>query len=303
MVLVVISFYVSASISPYFLDVDYLLGSTTLYLEAGMLALAMTLVIVAGQIDLSVASTLALVACLCAWLGEHTQIPWGLILALAPMAGLALGAFNGWLVAYFGLPSLAVTLATMALYRGAAQILVGDHSIRLPDWLVGIDYVNIPGTPVPLPLLLFLFVALLFALLLHKTVFGRWIVSIGTNEEAARFSGVPVPRVKFLVFAISGMMASLAGLMMASRFEVARFDHARGMELDVITAVVLGGTNIFGGRGTIFGSVVALFLIAILKTGMGVANVKAENQLAIVGILLIAAVIANNLMVKWQAHD
>jgi rhamnose transport system permease protein len=297
------SFGVCALLSPYFLDVSYLLNSSTLYVETGLLALAMTLVIVAGQIDLSVASILALVTCLTAWLNQQLGIPWTTLLLLVPCIGFGLGAVNGCLVAYLGLPSLAVTLATMALYRGTAQVLLGDHSLRIPDWLFGFDYVHVPGTQIPVPLALFFLAAILFAIVLHKTVFGRWIIAVGTNEGAARFSGIPITRVKFLVFAISGLTASLAGMMCASRLGVARFDHARGLELDVITAVVLGGTNIFGGRGTIFGSVVALMLIATLKTGMGVANVKAENQLAVVGSLLIAAVIANNLIIKLRPNS
>lgn len=293
--LLVAAFVVGASLSPYFLDVPFLLDSTTLYVEAGIMALGMTFIIVSGNIDLSVASTLALVATVTAVL--HVEL--GLAMPLAIVAGLALGtlagALNGWLVARMQLPALAVTLATLALYRGIAQIFLGDHSLtQFPSWFVGIDRVHVPGTPAPVLLLLFLLLALGLALVLHRTVFGRWVYALGTNEEAARYSGIPVDRVKILIFALSGFLAAVAGLIMDSRLAVARFDHARGLELDVITAVVLGGTNIYGGRGTIFGSVIAILLVGFLRTGMGVANVKAESQLAVVGALLILAVIASN---------
>jgi rhamnose transport system permease protein len=297
--LLVAAFVVGASLSPYFLDVPFLMDSTTLYVEAGIMALGMTFIIVSGNIDLSVASTLALVATVTAVL--HVEL--GLAMPLAILAGLVLGtlagALNGWLVARLRLPALAVTLATLALYRGIAQIFLGDHSLsQFPSWFVGIDRVKVPGTSIPVLLVLFLLLALVLALVLHRTVFGRWVYALGTNEEAARYSGVPVDRVKILIFALSGFLAAVAGLIMDSRLAVARFDHARGLELDVITAVVLGGTNIYGGRGTIIGSVIAILLVGFLRTGMGVANVKAESQLAVVGALLILAVIASNLTAR-----
>ena len=182
---------------------------------------------------------------------------WCLLMGLA--LGAAGGALNGYLIAWLNLPSLTVTLATLALFRGIAQILLGDHSIQdMPQWLFGIDRYFIAGTPIPFEFVLFLILAVIFALVLHKTVLGRYIYAIGTNERAAFFAGVPVRRVKLLLFTLSGFLAGLAALMLNSRLMVARYDHARGWELDAITAVVLGGTSIAGGRGTIYGTVVAL---------------------------------------------
>jgi len=232
------------------------------------------------------------------------SIPMGITIVLALLLSLGLGAFNGWLVTRMKLPALAVTLATLALYRGAAQVLVGDDSrpklawsrdIVFPDWFVGIHRVYIPGTSIPLPLVIFIVLAIILGIVLHKTTFGRWVYAIGTNEEAARYAGVPVRRVKMAIFALMGLLSGLAGLIMVSRLSVARYDHARGWELDVITAVVLGGTDIFGGRGSMFGSVAAFLLIIFLRTGMGVANVKAESQLAVIGTLLIVAILVSNL--------
>lgn len=293
-VLAILAFAVGAFASPYFLDARYLLDASSLYVEIGLLALGMTLVIVAGHIDLSVASILALVACVTAKLLNSGWSP-----AMALPTGLALGTALGWLngaiVARLKLPSFVVTLATMAAYRGAAQVLVGSESAKVPANLIGIDFSTVPETPIPLPLAILVVTAILVGLVLHRTVLGRWIVACGTNERAAFFSGVPTPRVTATVFAMSGFLAGFAGLIIGSRLGVARFDHGRGMEVDAITAVVLGGASIAGGSGTVLGTGLALLLIALLRTGMGVANVTAEYQLAAVGTLLVVSVIVGNL--------
>jgi len=290
MILLIAAFAVSASLSPYFLDIRYLLDSTSLYMEVGLMALAMTLVIISGNIDLSIASNLALTAVICAKLYSSLGVPMAVALILAPVIGSALGLANGLVVTMLRLPSLAVTLGTLALYRGLAQVLVGDHSIgHFPDWFTGIDYRYLG--PMPMPLLIFLGAAVLFALLLHKTVFGRCVFAVGTNELAAKFSGIRTGRVKLAIFTLSGAMAGCGAMMMLSRLSVARYDLALGDELAVITTVVLGGTDIFGGRGTILGTALALLLLDIIRRGMGVANVSAEDQLAVTGALLVAAVL------------
>jgi len=300
-ILLFVSFFIGASLSPYFLDVPFLLDSTTLYIEAAIMALGMTFVIISGNIDLSVASTLALVATVMAVLHFELNVPMELAIPIALIFGTLLGALNGWLIARLRLPSLTVTLATLALYRGLAQILLGDHSLsQFPQWFVGIDRVTVPGTSIPIVLVIFFVFAVILGLILHKTVFGRWVFALGTSEDAARYSGIPVDRVKVAIFALNGLLAAIAGLIMVSRLAVARYDHARGLELDVITVVVLGGTNIYGGRGTIFGSAIAVFLVGFLRTGLGVANVKAESQLAVVGTLLIIAVIASNVIARFS---
>lgn len=289
--LVILAFIVSALREPRFLDAAYLFDRSTLYTEVGLLTLSMTLIIVAGHIDLSVTAILALVGAIITTLNVKTGIPISLLIFLAPILGGLLGWVNGVLVAKRRLPSLVVTLATMALYRGAAQILLGDQSISLPGWFTGVERITIPHTYFHLPLLLFLAMAVGFGLVLQKTVVGRYITAIGVSTEAARYSGIPADRILTRLFVVSGVMAGIASLLMMSRLGVARYDHARGLELDVITAVVLGGTSIFGGRGTIFGSVAALALIAVVQTGMGVAGVKSEVQVTAVGILLILAIL------------
>lgn len=289
--LLVIAFVISAVLEPRFLDAGYLFDRAGLYYETGLMTLAMTYVIVAGHIDLSITSILALVGAILTTLNVRAGVPFGILIPLAPVLGGLLGWLNGALVGRRGLPSLVVTLGTMALYRGIAQILLGDHSLPVPDWFTGIQSLGIPHTYLSLPLLLFVAASVGFGLFLHRTVFGRWVTAVGVSPEASLYSGVPVARVVSRVFVLSGVTAGIAALLMLSRLGVARYDHARGLELDVITAVVLGGTDIFGGRGTIFGSVAALLLLAVAQTGMGVAGVKAEIQVTAVGALLIAAVL------------
>lgn len=287
--LLALAFVAGALQSPHFLDADYLLSTTTLYVETGLIALAMTLVIVGGQIDLSVGSNLTFTACVVA-LTLRAGAPVPVALIAGPMIGAALGWINGALVVWTKQPSFVVTLGTMALYRGAAQVLMGPTSVSLPEAFGGIDRVYLG--PFPVSLISLVIAAIAFAALLGRTVFGRTIYSVGGSESSSVYAGIRVRKVKIWLFVLAGFMSGLAALHIDSRLGVARYDHARGIELDAITAVVLGGASIYGGKGTVFGTVLALALLVILKTGMGLANVKAEYQLAAVGTLLVLAVIS-----------
>ena len=295
LVLLVLAFGISAVREPKFLDVAYLFDRSTLYTETALLTIALTLVIVAGHIDLSCTAILALVGAIVTTLHGKYNLPFGLCAVLAPILGSIFGAINGYLVAYRRLPSLVVTLGTMALFRGMAQILLGDHSLPVPEPFQHVERLYLPHTYFHAPLFLTISLALCAGVALHKTVFGRYLYAIGTNAEAARYSGVPVPALLLRLFILSGTMAGIAALTLLSRLGVARFDHASGLELDAITAVVLGGTSIFGGRGTLFGSLVALLLIGVVQTGMGVAGMKSETQVTVIGVLLLVAVLLTNL--------
>lgn len=298
-VLLVVGGILASIFARNFMDPSYLLDSSTLYMEIGLIALAMTLVIVCGQIDLSVGSNVVLTACLSAKLLEAG---WGIpaTAAAACLIGTLFGVFNGVLVAKLKLPSFLVTLGTMAIFRGAAQAMMGPGSIKLPKDFTGLDQRYVLG--LPWPLLIFLVAACVYGFILHATVYGRWIFAVGTNESAARYSGLPIDRVKISVFALTGLMAGMGALLVDSRLGVARHSLAVGMELDVITVVVVGGTAITGGRGTILGSVLSLFLIMMIRTAMGVSNVKAEYQLTIIGTLLIAAVLAGRANFRLPAR-
>jgi rhamnose transport system permease protein len=274
-------------------------------MEIGLLALAMTLVIISGNIDLSVASGLALVACASAWLSQRAGM--GIVIPFALAFGMCLGLFNGILIAKLKLPSLTVTLGTLALYRGLAQVIAGAEAMRgFPEWFVGLDSRRIGGL-VPLPLVIFLSLAIFFAVALHCTVFGRCVYAIGTNERAAFFSGIRTDRVKLSVFAIAGLMTGAGALLMTSRLGMAQYNIAAGDELAVVTAVVLGGADIFGGRGSIAGTVIALFLLGFLRRGMDLRNIEPQNQMSITGAMLVLSVILANLSTrltirKAQAH-
>jgi rhamnose transport system permease protein len=295
--LLIVAFIVSSRLSPYFLDVQYMFDSTSLYMEVGCMALAMTFVIISGNIDLSVGSTLGLVGVSFGLMYRQLHIPIEVAIVLALAQGAVLGLINGLIVTRFKLPAMIVTVGSLALYRGMAQVLLGDHSVTgFPASFIGLDMRYVGKSPIPLPLVIFLILAVIFGLLLHQTSFGRKVFATGTNQEAARFSGIAIDQIKVIVFIMSGVMAALGALMMASRLASARYDMGTGYELDVITAVVLGGTDIDGGRGSILGTLLALFLVGILRSGMGLANIKIEYQLVVIGSLLILSIILPNVV-------
>jgi len=300
--LLLLAFFVGSRLSTQFLDASYLLDTTSVYIETGIIATAMTFIIISGNIDLSVASTLALVACVTGVLHAEHGLAMGPAIICGLLLGALLGFFNGLLITWLRLPSLTVTLGTFALYRGLAQVLLGDHSVsNFPDWFVGIDSIHIARTlfhnpPIPAPLIIFLVLALIAGAVLHRTVLGRWTYAIGTNSTASRYSGIAVDRVTLLLFTFSGFLAGLSGLIMTSRLGIAKYDMGLGLELDAITAVVLGGTDIFGGRGTMFGTVITFFLIVVLRTGMGLHNIKPEQQMLVLGLLLIFSIVVPNLL-------
>ncbi len=293
--LLIVSFLLAGRLSPHFLDIRYLLDTSTLYVEAGLLALAMTLIITSGNIDLSVGSSIVLAACISAKL-QAGGMPLAGAILVALCVGVGVGVMNGLLVAKLKLPSFLVTLGTMATARGAAQAMLGPSSVKLPSIFTGLDQALIAG--VPWPLVIFLVIAIAFGIVLHTTVFGRWVTAVGTNESAARYSGLPVDRTKITVFALAGLAAGIGALLVNSRLGVARHDLVRGIELDAITIAVVGGTSIRGGKGSILGTVLAFFTIMVLKTGMGVANVKPEYQLTAIGALLVLAVAIQSIKFK-----
>ena len=266
------------------------------------MALAMTFVIISGNIDLSIASGLALVACVSARL-YSAGMPMPVVMPAAIVVGLGLGLFNGLLVAKLRLPSLVVTLGTLALYRGLAQVMAGDKGIGgFPKWFNGIDRVRAGGL-VPAPLIGLLVLAVLVGLVLHRTTFGRRVYALGTNEAATRFAGIRTDRVKLSVFLISGLAMGVTALMAMSRLRTVDYKTAVGDELLVITAVVLGGTSIFGGRGTIFGTVTAWLLLFVLRTGMELREWESQYQMAVTGSLLVVSVILANLTGKLGAKQ
>jgi rhamnose transport system permease protein len=227
-------------------------------MEKAIMALGLTLIIIAGEIDLSVASVLGLSSAI---LGELVDkgAPLSVAIVAALIAGALCGLFNGLLVARVGLPSLVVTLGTLALFRGLAFVVLGDRAVsEFPKFLTDFGFNTVPGTLIPWPAVVFAVLAVGAFFLLHRSWIGRQLYAIGNNAEASRFSGVEVDRIKIGLFVLSGTLAALAGVVFTARFASARPDNALGFELDVITAVLLGGVSIFGGRGTLIGVVLAL---------------------------------------------
>ena len=291
--LLIIGIFVGSQLSEFFLDINYILKSFTLYAEFAIVALVLTMVIIAGEIDLSPASNMALSACLFAY-AQQAGMPMPLAIMIGLAAGLVMGLFNAIMIIGLQLPSIIVTIGTLTLYRGLAQIIAGDKSIRVPDWFIGINNVLIGGVPVPV--IIFCVLSIILGLVLGTTIFGRQIYLIGTNEVAARHAGVRSTRIKIILFAMTGLTSAFAGLMTASRLGSVRYDLGLGGELQMVLMAMLGGTYIFGGRGTILGTFLAAWLLVIVTTGMIVANWLPAYQLCVLGVLLIISIIATNLI-------
>lgn len=295
-ILVVLLF---AKFSTDFRDIHYLLGNTTIFAETGLLAIGMTLVIISGNIDLSVGSTLILTSCLTAkFIGAG--VPNIVAIGFALIVGTLLGAVNGLLVAYAKLPSFLVTLGTMALYRGVAQAMLGANGADVAPSMKGLDRAALLG--LPYPLVIFLVCALVIGLLLHRMILGRWLFGIGTNKDAAHYTGFPVQRATVITFALTGFLIGIAALMLNSRLGVARSDMEPGIELKAITIVVAGGTAISGGKGSMLGTVLSWLLLYFVRTGMGVTNIKAEYQLTIIGLILILSVFAQQIAADFSSN-
>jgi rhamnose transport system permease protein len=290
----------SATLSPFFLKSANLLDLVTPYVFIGLMAFGLTFVVITGEIDISVASTLAAsIVCFAQIFGAGVNI-WLAALAALGIAA-ALGLANGLLVGVLNLPSLAVTLGTLAAYSGLAFIVLsGEGVASFPASFTKFGGGYIVNKELPVALLVMLGFAVALGVLLHATRFGRYLFSIGSNREAARLSGIPVTRVRITVFVLSGLMAGIAGLVYVGYFGSARADAAQGSLLDVVTAVVLGGVGIFGGTGSMPGVLLALVLVAEVRNGMQLANLSGQLQNIVIGVLLLAAIVAGNLIASAQ---
>jgi rhamnose transport system permease protein len=295
--LLVVLAFVGTGISDQFLTGDSFTTGSLDFTEYALMALPLALVIVSGEIDLSIASTLALSSACMAWLWNQGQ-PIETIIPLCLLVGALCGAFNGLLVTRLGLPSLAVTIGTLALFRGLAFVVIGDDSVTdFPVVWTDRAFGNFAGTAIPNTMILFAALAAFFAVLLHSTPFGRSVFAIGANEEAARFSGIRVKRAKMYLFVMSGMVAALAGVVLSLRNSTAAANVGQGYELTAVAAVVLGGVSIFGGRGTIAGVILALFLLGGIQKALTLSETLSNYWVQIVtGSLLVLSVLVPNLV-------
>ena len=278
-------------LSPYFLNSTQLLGTSRYFVETGLVALGMTMVIIIGGIDLSVGSVLAL-ASVTLGFSYHAGLPLGLAIVAAIACATIAGALNGALSTRWDVHPLAVTVATMALYRGIAEAVTNQDAVS--TFPHGFDYFGqfylgqVPGQ-----LIAFAVIAVLMWLVLDRSRLGRYVYAIGTNEEAARFSGVPVRRVKIAIYALTGMLVGVAALIYTSRVSTARADAGLGFELGVIASVVLGGASIYGGVGTIQGTVLGGVIIAVLQQGLVLTDLDSNWILVITGLVMVLGVFFN----------
>ena len=282
---------VMSLLSPLFFTVGNLLNTSRFFVEVGLMALGMTLIIITGGIDLSVGSNLALVS-VAVGFSYAAGLPLPLAIVLGLVVGLAAGLFNGLFITLLDLHPLVVTLGTFALFQGLAYGLTKAEAISdFPGWFAyfGQAYFG----PVPLQLFVFILAVVVVWLILSRTSFGRYVYAIGNNEEAARFSGVPVRKVKLALYAGIGLLVAMASVIYTSRVYTARGDSGLGLELDVISAVVLGGASIYGGSGTIGGTVLGVLIIATLRNGLVLAGVPSTWQVFVLVILLRVAVFLN----------
>lgn len=286
----------NASISSNYLNANNLFTAISTFLVKGFIAFPMAYILVLGDIDLSVGSTVALSATLLG-VSYNAGVPMGVSILIALACGTLCGLLNGIILTKFTeLAPMIVTLATMTLYRGISEIILGSEStggFHKCEWFYNLYYARIGS--VPYIFILFCLLALAFGLVLHKTTFGRQLYAIGSNRVAALYSGVPVQRDRLICFTLVGFVCGISAIFYASWMGTVRSDIATGYELEAISMVVLGGISTAGGKGNFPGTVISIFTIGMLKYGLGLINVNSQAILMIIGAILIAVVMVPNL--------
>jgi rhamnose transport system permease protein len=288
-VVVVFEFVLFSHISPYFLSVDTLSDASFNFTERALVALPLALLIIAGEIDISVAAIIAL-ASVAMGLGASQGVDTAGLAAIGLGTGLAAGMINGALVTIGRVPAIVATIGTMTLFRGAAYAVLGDRVLKdYPESFAAFGQGYFVG-PVSNELMLFIVLALLFAVFLHKTRWGRAIYSIGANPVASRFAGVAVDRYRFALFALTGLFSGLAAVLLTSRLGSTRPSIAQGWELEIISIVILGGVSVWGGKGSIAGVVLAALVFGLVTFGLGLMNIPGIVMSIFTGLLLILVV-------------
>ncbi|MEN9955865.1 MAG: hypothetical protein RLY34_672 [Actinomycetota bacterium] len=290
-VFLVVAIALGSGLSEFFATTDNLSFIIQDVAEIAIIALAMTYLIIAGEIDLSVASTLNLASAAVGF-SFRNGMPFEMAIVVGLLVGLACGLLNGYLVTVVGLPSLAVTIGTLALFRGFAWVLLGNEPVNeLPENWIVLGYENIPNTFLPWSTIPVVILALLAWVILHYTRIGRWTYAIGINAEAAKFSGIPVARMKLALFGVTGLMSGVAGVVYTLRFASASPDGAVGYELDVIAAVLFGGVAIAGGLGTLWGVLAAVLSLGVIRSAMQLLDFTGNALLIVSGALLLISVV------------
>ena len=291
LVLLIATVIVGQARTPQLLSLSNISVSTAAYMEKAVIAIPMTMIILMGDIDLSVGSVLGLGSCIFGLLISGGWPLWPAIVVVLVL-GAAAGLVNGLLVTQLKLPSLVVTLGTLALYRGLASVSLGDRGVAIfPSFVTTFGNAYIPGTSIPWPVLVFVVLFLPALVFLHATRTGRGIYAIGSNAVTSKYSGIRVDRLRVAMFILAGLFSALAGLMLTARLGSARSDNGLGFELEVVTAVLLGGVSIFGGKGSLLGVLLALLLLDTIESSLSLSGVSSNVQQVVVGALLIASVL------------
>ncbi len=289
-------------VSPYFLDYFNLTNATFSFMEKSILALPMIFVIMSGHIDISVASIMALSSFV---MGNAASkgAGAGTLVILGLLTGLIAGMVNGFLITRVKIPAIAVTLATLSVFRGISQAILRDNAYtEYPEKFAYFGQGYIPGTVIPFQLVFFLVLAAIMGFVLHGTTYGRKLYAIGNSTSASRFTGIEVDRICFINFTLNGLFAGIAAVLLTSRIGSTRPNIANGWELEAITLVVLGGVAITGGKGNIWGVVIASFLLGYLKFGMALVQLPAKVMVITTGALLIVAVLIPQILIVVKAR-
>jgi len=300
--LLVVVFIINLFLSPDLFRIENLFDATLTFTEKSIVTLPMALLIISGVIDISIASISAMSGVI---LGVcfKAGVAIGYATLIGLTVGLLAGLINGLIITKLRIPSIVVTLAMMLFYRGIGYILLGDTAVRdLPErfGLLGGAY---SVTLIPIQFMIFIVLAIVFGLVLHRTTFGRLIYVVGNNANAARYSGVPVDRIRLILCVVTGLISGLSGILLTSRIGSARPDIAQGNEMAVITIVLLGGVYIFGGRGTILGVVIATLMLGYVHYGLSILNIQEQVIRIVTGGLLIIALLIPTISAKFKVRE
>ncbi len=291
-----------SNLSPYFMDAQNLLNNTFNFIEKAIIVLPMMFIIISAEIDISVASIIALCSVLMG-LASQAGADTLVIILVGLLTGLSAGFLNGIIITGIGIPAIAVTIGSMSLFRGIAFVILGDKAFtKYPESFAYFGQGYIGNTNIPFQLVFFIIFAVIFGIVFHKTTYGRKLYAIGNNPTAARFSGINVSRIKLINFTFIGLCCGIASVFLTSRIGSTRPNIANGWELEIITTVVLGGVSIMGGLGNLHGVIISIFLLGLMKFGMGLINIPGKVMNIVTGFLLILAIMLPGFIRQLQSN-
>lgn len=292
---------VFSNLSPYFLDLNNILCTTSNFMEKAIVVLPMMFIIICRDIDISVAGIIALSSCFMGLASQYLGAGTPVLIFIGLLTGLSAGILNGLIITKIGIPAIAVTLAGLFLFRGIAYVILGDMAVTTyPESFAYLGQGCIGNTRIPFQLVLFIILAIIFGVVLHRTTYGLKLFAIGGNSTAARLFGINVDRIRFFNFALIGLLSGLASVLLTSRISSTRPNIASGWELEIITTTLLGGVNISGGAGNILGVVISIFIVGLTRFGMSLINIPGLIMGILMGFLLIIAVFLPSFLRKLQ---